>query len=128
MTARLIQVRILVTGNQAARDAVIRATNRQTTVPVASLRATDDIQRQIESYFYDRGWSRTTGASPRLAAPATARTGRRPPVHTRWPLVRRSRRTPGTEVLVGAPPSTVRIPVIHKADGARGVQHAQSAP
>ncbi|NMO32884.1 AIPR family protein [Streptomyces sp. GMY01] len=54
--ARLVQVRILVTGNQAARDAVIRATNRQTTVPVASLRATDDIQRQIESYFYDRGW------------------------------------------------------------------------
>lgn len=54
--ARLVQVRILVTANQAARDAVIRATNRQTSVPVASLRATDDIQRQIESYFYDRGW------------------------------------------------------------------------
>ncbi|GHE51321.1 hypothetical protein CP980_08210 [Streptomyces vinaceus] len=53
---RLVQVRILVTADQAARDAVIRATNRQTTVPVASLRATDDIQRQIETYFHEHGW------------------------------------------------------------------------
>jgi hypothetical protein len=53
---RLVQVRILVTEDQAARDAVIRATNRQTTVPVASLRATDDIQRQIESYFLEHDW------------------------------------------------------------------------
>lgn len=53
---RLVQVRILVTGDQAARDAVIRATNRQTTVPVASLRATDDIQRQIEAYFLEHDW------------------------------------------------------------------------
>ncbi|MGW6415263.1 AIPR family protein [Streptomyces sp. NPDC055055] len=53
---RLVQVRILVTADQAARDAVIRATNRQTSVPVASLRATDDIQRQIESYFLEHEW------------------------------------------------------------------------
>lgn len=53
---RLVQVRILVTADQAARDAVIRATNRQTSVPVASLRATDDIQRQIESYFLEHDW------------------------------------------------------------------------
>lgn len=53
---RLVQVRILVTADQVARDAVIRATNRQTAVPVASLRATDDIQRQIESYFFEHGW------------------------------------------------------------------------
>ncbi|XIE80592.1 AIPR family protein [Streptomyces sp. SBR177] len=53
---RLVQVRILVTTDQAARDAVIRATNRQTSVPVASLRATDDIQRQIESYFFEHEW------------------------------------------------------------------------
>ncbi|GAA2411580.1 AIPR family protein [Streptomyces glaucosporus] len=53
---RLVQVRILVTGDQAARDAVIRATNRQTSVPVASLRATDDIQRQIETYFFEHDW------------------------------------------------------------------------
>ncbi|MFE2164533.1 AIPR family protein [Streptomyces sp. NPDC059447] len=54
--SRLVQVRILVTADQAARDAVIRATNRQTSVPVASLRATDDIQRQIESYFFEHEW------------------------------------------------------------------------
>ncbi|MFD0150477.1 AIPR family protein [Streptomyces sp. NPDC055721] len=53
---RLVQVRILVTADQAARDAVIRATNRQTSVPVASLRATDDVQRQIESYFLEHEW------------------------------------------------------------------------
>ncbi|MFE3070569.1 AIPR family protein [Streptomyces sp. NPDC059247] len=53
---RLVQVRILVTADQAARDAVIRATNRQTSVPVASLRATDDIQRQIEAYFFEHDW------------------------------------------------------------------------
>lgn len=53
---RHVQVRILVTADQAARDAVIRATNRQTAVPVASLRATDDIQRQIESYFLEHEW------------------------------------------------------------------------
>ncbi|MFJ1790748.1 AIPR family protein [Kitasatospora griseola] len=53
---RLVQVRILVTEHPAARDSVIRATNRQTSVPVASLRATDDIQRKIEAYFLDHDW------------------------------------------------------------------------
>jgi hypothetical protein len=49
-------VRILVTDDPAVRDKVIRATNRQTNVPVASLRATDAIQRDIESYFARHGW------------------------------------------------------------------------
>jgi hypothetical protein len=50
-------VRILVTGDDSAtRDRVIRATNRQTSVPAASLRATDDIQRKIEMYMYSHGW------------------------------------------------------------------------
>jgi hypothetical protein len=54
---RAVLVRILVTGNDpATRDRVIRATNRQTSVPAASLRATDDIQRDIESYFLGHGW------------------------------------------------------------------------
>jgi len=53
---RSILVRILATGDQAVRDQVIRATNRQTNVPLASLRATDDVQRQIESYFASKGW------------------------------------------------------------------------
>jgi hypothetical protein len=54
---RSVLVRILVTGDDpATRDRVIRATNRQTTVPAASLRATDDIQRNIESFFLAHGW------------------------------------------------------------------------
>jgi hypothetical protein len=54
---RSVLVRILVTGDDpVTRDRVIRATNRQTSVPAASLRATDDIQRNIESYFSAHGW------------------------------------------------------------------------
>ncbi|MER7884175.1 AIPR family protein [Streptomyces fimicarius] len=53
---RLVQVRILYTKDPTYRDAVIRATNRQTNVPVASLRATDDIQRKIEAYFLEYEW------------------------------------------------------------------------
>ena len=57
---RTLLVRILQTGDPATRDRVIRATNRQTSVPEASLRATDDTQRRIEAFFasndlyYDR--------------------------------------------------------------------------
>ncbi len=54
---RSVLVRTLVTGDDpATRDRVIRATNRQTSVPAASLRATDNIQRDIEMYFLQRGW------------------------------------------------------------------------
>lgn len=53
---RSVLVRILVTSDAHTRDQVIRATNRQTSVPVASLRATDDVQRKIEAYFEPRGW------------------------------------------------------------------------
>ncbi|MFD6609086.1 AIPR family protein [Micromonospora chalcea] len=54
---RSVLVRILVTGDDlATRDLVIRATNRQTSVPAASLRATDDIQRDIEAYFLGQDW------------------------------------------------------------------------
>lgn len=51
-----VLVRILVTEDSVARDKVIRATNRQTTVPEASLRATDQIQRSIETYFLAKDW------------------------------------------------------------------------
>ncbi len=52
-----VLVRILVTGDDPkTRDRVIRATNRQTSVPAASLRATDDIQRDIEAFFLGTGW------------------------------------------------------------------------
>ena len=54
---RAVLVRILVTGDDpATRDRVIRATNRQTSVPAAQLRATDDVQRNIEAYFLGHGW------------------------------------------------------------------------
>jgi hypothetical protein len=49
-------VRILSTDDKETRDRVIRATNKQTTVPDASLRATDDVQRKIETYFLNNGW------------------------------------------------------------------------
>jgi hypothetical protein len=53
---KMLLVRVIVTGDAATRDQVIRATNRQTAVTDASLRATDDVQRQIEKYFLTRGW------------------------------------------------------------------------
>lgn len=53
---RSVLVRIIVTGNHDVRDRVIRATNRQTAVTQASLRATDRIQRDIERYFLSEGW------------------------------------------------------------------------
>lgn len=54
---RSVLVRILVTGDDShTRDRVIRATNRQTSVPAASLRATEGIQRDIEAFFHGRGW------------------------------------------------------------------------
>lgn len=53
---RSILVRLIVTEDPDTRDKVIRATNKQTAVPDASLRATDPIQRQIEAYFADNGW------------------------------------------------------------------------
>lgn len=54
---RMVLVRILVTGDDTeTRDKVIRATNRQTSVPEASLRATDAVQRKIEAYFHSEGW------------------------------------------------------------------------
>ncbi|MFF7966794.1 AIPR family protein [Streptomyces sp. NPDC007903] len=54
--ADLIQVRILNTNNVEERDKVIRATNRQTKVPDASLHATDDNQRKIEAFFLEHDW------------------------------------------------------------------------
>ena len=52
---RSLLVRVLVTGDAATRDKVIKATNSQTSIPPASLRATDSIQRDIEDFFATRG-------------------------------------------------------------------------
>lgn len=53
---RSVLVRILNTEDPDTRDAVIRATNRQTSVPAASLRATDPVQRAIEAFFLHSAW------------------------------------------------------------------------
>lgn len=57
---RLVLVRVVVPEVEASRDRIIKATNSQTYIPPASLKATDKIQRDIEEYlkahgiYYDR--------------------------------------------------------------------------
>jgi len=53
---RLLLGRVVVTADPAVRDRIIKATNFQTSVSAASLRATDEIQRRIEQYFMANGW------------------------------------------------------------------------
>jgi len=53
---RSILVRVIATQDADTRDRVIRATNRQTSVQAASLRATDSIQRDLEKYFFGQDW------------------------------------------------------------------------
>lgn len=57
---RHIMLRVLKPQSEESRDRIIKATNSQTPIPAASLRATDKIHRDIEEYlcpkcyFYDR--------------------------------------------------------------------------
>lgn len=57
---RCVMIKIITQNDSAIRDSIIRSTNNQTTVEVASLFATDKIQRDIEDvmkqhgYFYER--------------------------------------------------------------------------
>ncbi|KWN68480.1 AIPR family protein [Burkholderia stagnalis] len=57
---RNVLVRVIVPRKAESRDRVIKATNSQTSIPPASLRATDKIHRDIEEYlrsfglYYDR--------------------------------------------------------------------------
>ncbi|WP_298884946.1 AIPR family protein [uncultured Bradyrhizobium sp.] len=57
---REVMVRIIVPGKAEISDRIIKATNSQTNIPPASLRATDKVHRDIEAYlepfgiFYDR--------------------------------------------------------------------------
>jgi len=53
---RAILIKIIVTNNLEARDRIIKATNFQTPVPAASLRATEPVQRDIEDYFLQHDW------------------------------------------------------------------------
>jgi hypothetical protein len=57
---RHVLVRVIVPRTETSRDQIIKATNSQTAIPPASLRATEQIHRDIEAYFatkslfYDR--------------------------------------------------------------------------
>ncbi len=53
---RCVLVKVLVTGSKALADRIILATNNQTKVDAASLRATDKIQRDIEDLLATQGW------------------------------------------------------------------------
>lgn len=52
---RSILVRLIVPENDDSRDKIILATNSQTNIPIASLRTTDSIHRQIELYLKTKG-------------------------------------------------------------------------
>lgn len=51
---RSVLLRVIVPEDEETRDNIIRATNSQTPIPKASLRATDNIHRNIENYFKPR--------------------------------------------------------------------------
>lgn len=52
---RSILIRIIVTDDSETRDKIIKATNFQTSISPASLKATDRIQRNIEDFFKQYG-------------------------------------------------------------------------
>lgn len=52
---RNLLLRIIIPDNENSRDKIILATNSQTAIPSATLRATDPIHRQIELFFKTRG-------------------------------------------------------------------------
>jgi hypothetical protein len=53
---RALLVKIIVSTESTHRDRIIRATNNQNLVEIAGLRATDNIQRNIEEYLERHGW------------------------------------------------------------------------
>jgi hypothetical protein len=52
---RDVLIRIIVPESEETRDRIIRATNSQTPIPKSSLRATDQVHRQIEDFLRPRG-------------------------------------------------------------------------
>lgn len=60
LNKRSVLVKVIVSNEDSVRDAIIRSTNNQTNVEIASLHATDKIQRDIEDvllrsgFYYDR--------------------------------------------------------------------------
>jgi len=53
--SRKIMVRVIKPVDEKSRLKIIKATNSQTSVPIASLRATDEIHLNIEDYFISQG-------------------------------------------------------------------------
>lgn len=53
---RAILIRIVVTDDTKSINRIIKATNFQTPIPPASLKATDPIQSDIENYLLNKGW------------------------------------------------------------------------
>jgi len=53
---RSILVKVIISEDKETIDKIISATNSQTAVSVYSLRATDDVQREIELYFEGKGY------------------------------------------------------------------------
>ncbi|MEH2276605.1 MAG: AIPR family protein [Nostoc sp.] len=53
---RAILIRIIATNDTESINRIIKATNFQTPIPPASLKATDPIQSDIENYFLSKGW------------------------------------------------------------------------
>jgi hypothetical protein len=51
-----ILIKIIITKDQITRDNIIKATNFQTSIPAASFRATERIQRNIEDFFKKHDW------------------------------------------------------------------------
>lgn len=52
---RCVLLRVIEPRSEEGHQRVIRATNSQTSIPLAFLRATDEIHRDIETYFQSRG-------------------------------------------------------------------------
>lgn len=55
LDGKSILVRVIETEDTESRDQIIRATNSQTRIPIASLRATDKIHRDIEDFLANKG-------------------------------------------------------------------------
>jgi hypothetical protein len=53
---RAILLKVILTSDEQARSRIIKATNYQNTVDLASLRGLDKIQQDIEHFLADRGW------------------------------------------------------------------------
>lgn len=54
--SRSVLVKVIVTSDKVIVDSIIASTNYQNSVGPGLLRATDDIQRDIESYFLNKGY------------------------------------------------------------------------